>query len=147
MARPAFSNAASLTNAFLPAIVFFGGYFSFFLWGTNRLPGAVHAIATAQVSSQLILLVAALALAWFWAAFIASQWRNLIRLYEGYLFAGPLRQLAELGKLAHRSRRVALKNAGKSRCYEHSRRPEHVPPPRRGCGGPPPPARPSPGVG
>lgn len=121
-----------LVNAFLPAIVFFGGYFIFFLWATKRLPGVVHAIASAKVSSQLILLIAVLALAWFCAAFIASQWRNLIRLYEGYLFAGPLLQLAQLGKLAHRSRRVALKKAGQSRYYEYSSRPADVLPTRLG---------------
>ncbi len=121
-----------LVNAFLPATVFFGGYFIFFLWATKRLQGAVHAIASARVSSQLILLIAVVALAWFCAAFIASQWRNLIRLYEGYLFAGPLRQLAELGKLAHLSRRVALKEAGQSRYYEYSRRPADVLPTRLG---------------
>lgn len=121
-----------LVNAFLPAIIFFGAYFMFFLWATRRLAGVVHAIASAQVSSQFIVVIAALALAWFCAAFIASQWRNLIRLYEGYLFTGPLEKLAELGRFAHLSRRVAHKNAGRSRYYEYSRRPADVLPTRLG---------------
>jgi hypothetical protein len=77
-----------LLNAFLPAVVFFGGYLVFFLWATGRLVSLIHSYLSARVSSQLILLAAFFALAWFCAAFIASQWRNLTRLYEGYLFAG-----------------------------------------------------------
>lgn len=99
-----------LVNAFLPAVVFLGGYVVFFLWATKRLPGVVHSYLSARLSSQLILLVAFFALAWFCAAFIASQWRNLIRLYEGYLFTGPLRQLADLGKLAHGVRRAGRRS-------------------------------------
>jgi hypothetical protein len=94
--------------------VFIGGYIAFFLWATNRLPGVLHAYARSELSSQLVLLVAFFALTWFCAAFIASQWRNLTRLYEGYLFAGPLKGLGQLGKLAHQARRERLMNAGQS---------------------------------
>jgi hypothetical protein len=90
-----------LLNAFLPAVVFFGGYLVFFLWATGRLASLIHSYLSARVSSQLILLATFFALAWFCAAFIASQWRNLTRLYEGYLLAGPLLAVANAGRFAH----------------------------------------------
>jgi hypothetical protein len=121
-----------LLNAFLPAVVFFGGYITFFLWATNRLTRAIHDYLSAQLSLQLILVTAFFALAWFCAAFIASQWRNLIRLYEGYLFVGPLRHLAHLGKLAHASRRRDWKSARRSLYGEYSRSPKEVMPTRLG---------------
>jgi hypothetical protein len=97
-----------LLNAFLPAVVFAGGYLLFLLWATGRLGGLIHSYLGARLSAQLILLAAFLALAWFCAAFIASQWRNLIQLYEGYLFAGPLAAIADVGKLAHARRHRAI---------------------------------------
>jgi hypothetical protein len=91
-----------LVNAFLPAIIFFGGYITFFFWATGRLPSVLHAFAEARLAPQLVLVITFFGLAWFCAAFIASQWRNLIRLYEGYFFfMRPLRELAKLGKDAH----------------------------------------------
>lgn len=121
-----------LINAFLPAVVFFGGYIVFFLWATNRLSHAIHNYLSTRLSLQLILIAGFFALAWFCAAFIASQWRNLIRLYEGYLFTGPLRQLADLGKFAHLSRRRDFKSAGRSLYDEYSRSSRYVMPTRLG---------------
>ena len=110
-----------LLNAFLPAVVFFGGYLVFFLWATGRLAGLIHSYLSARLSSQLILLVAFFALAWFSAAFISSQWRNLTRLYEGYLFAGPLHGVAAAGRFAHARRYRALTNNDESLYGEYSR--------------------------
>lgn len=103
-----------LVNAFLPAVIFFGGYTIFFLWATNRLAGAVRALVNARVSSQLFVIILFFALSWFCAAFISSQWRNLTRLYEGYLFTGPLQRLKDLGVSAHKHRHLELTSAGSS---------------------------------
>lgn len=120
-----------LLNAFLPAVVFFGGYLAFFLWATGRLPRLLHSFSAARVSTQLVVVAAFFALAWFCAAFISSQWRNLIRLYEGYLFRGPLRAVAGVATPAHTSRREAL--VGKSRFrYEYSKQEKDVLPTRLG---------------
>jgi hypothetical protein len=117
-----------LLNAFLPAVVFFGGYLVFFLWATGRLMSVVHSYLSARVSSQLILLAVFFALAWFCAAFIASQWRNLTRLYEGYLFTGPLQAVRDAGKAAH-----ARRHRGRKSLYgEYSRRECDVLPTRLG---------------
>jgi hypothetical protein len=121
-----------LLNAFLPAIVFFGGYLVFFLWATGRLAGLIHSYLSARLSSQLILLVAFFALAWFSAAFISSQWRNLTRLYEGYLFAGPLHGVAAAGRLAHARRHRALTDNDESLYGEYSRNKSDVMPTRLG---------------
>lgn len=121
-----------LLNAFLPAVVFFGGYLVFFLWATGRLASVVHSYLSARVSSQLILLVAFFALAWFCAAFIASQWRNLARLYEGYLFTGPLQAVADAGRAAHARLHEGLTSEDEPLYGEYSEEESHVLPTRLG---------------
>ncbi|MGH2775281.1 MAG: hypothetical protein ACRDJT_07605, partial [Actinomycetota bacterium] len=53
-------------------------------------------------ASKVVQVIAYLAAVWFIAAIIASQWRNIIRLFEGYPFV-RVRVLDDLGKNWHRN--------------------------------------------
>jgi hypothetical protein len=73
-----------LTNAFLPVLLFFPAAATPVVVHV----GAIRQIATAwdaqSTALRLLELVGYFSGVWFLAAILASQWRNITRLYEGY---------------------------------------------------------------
>jgi hypothetical protein len=69
----------------------------------NRLAGPLRSWDASSTTTKVLLLVGYFTASWFVAAVLASQWRNIIRLYEGY----PLQRL--LPSLAASSKRYQLR--------------------------------------
>jgi hypothetical protein len=87
-----------LLNAFLPVLVFLGSYATVLAYATGELPHLLHLWQSASTATTLLLIAGTVALCWFLAGIVASQWRNLIRLLEGWVLPGRL--LAAWGRHA-----------------------------------------------
>lgn len=87
-----------LKNAFLPVLLFFPSTPLPVLLQGDRINRLVNAWEHQQTSAKLLLISGYFALCWMCAAIVASQWRNVIRLYEGY----PLRRWPWLLRLGTR---------------------------------------------
>jgi hypothetical protein len=106
------SNAASilerrfLKNAFIPVLLLpIGVALPWALQG-NRLSMLTRLWQTQSAGVKLIESALYLAFTWFIASIAASQWRNIIRLFEGY----PLRRIPWLAKICEdHYRRIAEK--------------------------------------
>lgn len=72
-----------LLNAFFPSLIFWGGV-GFIIILPRGVAQFASTLAAQSVTAQILLAAGFLAWAWFWAGIIASQWRSLIRIYEGY---------------------------------------------------------------
>ena len=92
-----------ILNALLPVIIFLGAYVAVLLWATGSLLSVLGWLGSASVSAQLLATAAALSGCWFLAALLASQWRALIRLLEGYVL--PTRLIRWVGARSRRARR------------------------------------------
>jgi hypothetical protein len=73
-----------LKNAFLPVLLFFPALATPVLLQDGRLQDLAQAWDELSGTLNVLAVVAYLALVWFLAAVVASQWRNIIRLFEGY---------------------------------------------------------------
>lgn len=96
-----------LKNAFLPVALFIPAIVAPILLQGDRLSRLIKAWDGLPTSSKLLAVVGYLALGWFCAAIVASQWGNIIRLFEGY----PLMELPwlyNLGRLWHQERLAQL---------------------------------------
>jgi hypothetical protein len=79
-----------LLNAFLPVLVFLGSYATVLAYATGELPHLLHVWQSASTATTLLLIAGTFALCWFLAGIVASQWRNLIQLLEGWMLPGRL---------------------------------------------------------
>jgi hypothetical protein len=72
-----------LLHAFFPSLIFWTG-----IGAVIALPRSAMRVASAWAAQpatiQIIVALGFLAWTWFWAGIIASQWRSVIRIYEGY---------------------------------------------------------------
>jgi hypothetical protein len=73
-----------LRNAFLPVAIFPVVLAWPYLLQDNRAAWLINWWNALTVAGQLAVGTAYFAATWFVAAFVASQWRNIIRLFEGY---------------------------------------------------------------
>jgi hypothetical protein len=91
-----------LKNAFLPVLLFFPAVALPILLQGGRLDRLIRALENQATGVKLLFFLGYFALSWFCAAIVASQWRNIIRLYEGYpLSAWPW--LDNIGKGWHKA--------------------------------------------
>jgi hypothetical protein len=73
-----------LLNAFFPSMVFLGGLLLVFLAPHGGIPRAAKAWTGQSVTLQVVSIAAFLAGVWLFAGGVASQWRSIIRVFEGY---------------------------------------------------------------
>ena len=83
-----------LTTAVIPTIVFVVVTGAIILVAFDAVRPASRAWSDLSISSQLLVTLAAAALIWFVSGLIASNWRKIVRLYEGYPFARLYRKRA-----------------------------------------------------
>jgi hypothetical protein len=76
-----------LKNAFLPVLLFFPAIFMPTLIPGGRLTDFIGRWDSQSATLKIVEVAGYLAIVWFVAAIVASQWRNIVRLYEGYPFA------------------------------------------------------------
>lgn len=96
-----------LKNAFLPVLLFFPAVTLPIALQDGRLDAAIRTWSGQPTAAKLLQSIAYFAVVWFIAAIVASQWRNIIRLYEGYPFT-QWAALDRLGKDWHRSYLLTL---------------------------------------
>jgi hypothetical protein len=87
-----------LTTALVPTIVFLVATASTSLLAFNRLDDALRAWSTLSLSLQVLIALAVASGVWFLAGLIASNWRKIVRLYEGYPYARLYRARARRKK-------------------------------------------------
>jgi hypothetical protein len=98
--------ARFITNALLPVLLLGPAVILTLAVGTGTWETIHLRVRDADTGTKIVGLLGYALAAWFLAAFVQSQWRNLVRLYEGY----PLRlvpAIREWGVTSHR-RRLAL---------------------------------------
>jgi hypothetical protein len=96
-----------LKNAFLPVFLFFPALLAPYLIWSGNLEPRLAVWERQGLGVKLMEVAAYLATTWFLAAIVASQWRNIIRLFEGYPLA-RLVPLYDLGKAWHTTRRTLV---------------------------------------
>jgi hypothetical protein len=96
-----------LLNAFFPSLIFWGALVLAVLAPDGGINRAGTTWADQSVTVQIALSAAFLAWAWFWAGIIASQWRSIIRLYEGY-WSPRFGGLARVGRRWHERQLLRL---------------------------------------
>lgn len=92
-----------LKNAFLPALLLPLAILAPYFLQQGRLEQLAGAWDAQSLAVKGMQLVGYFSIVWFLAAILASQWRNIIRLFEGY----PLMRVPHLGEYCadwHRSR-------------------------------------------
>ncbi|MDQ7904399.1 hypothetical protein RB614_07665 [Phytohabitans sp. ZYX-F-186] len=96
-----------LTNAFLPVLVLLPAAALPCLMQDRRLDRLIATFNPLPLATKALVAAGYFTFCWFLAVIVASQWRNVIRLFEGY----PLARwpaLDEAGKRWHRARSAAL---------------------------------------
>src|SRR4051812_25074964 len=78
-----------LFNALLPSTVFASAAAAVLVDATVSLPAAITWLTRLDGFTKALLVAGYVAVVWFIAAATASQWRAIVRLYEGY----PLERL------------------------------------------------------
>lgn len=73
-----------LFNALLPTLVFFSVLVAVVVARVGSLPGLAAWWVSLDVLSKALTVLAYVAAVWFLAAAVASQWRGIVRLFEGY---------------------------------------------------------------
>ncbi|WP_062434427.1 hypothetical protein [Herbidospora daliensis] len=73
-----------LKNAFLPVLLLCPAVATPVLMQGDRFPALVTWWNGQSLTVQFVALAGCFAASWFGAAIVSSQWRNIIRLYEGY---------------------------------------------------------------
>ncbi len=121
-----------LLNAFVPLGLYFGGYVWLLEWAMGRLGHDIRVWESSPFPTKALIAAGFFGLIWFFAGFLSNQWRNLIRLYEGYLFRGPAKGLGRLGIEAHRARRLGMVAAGRLTYFDYPRRAKDILPTRLG---------------
>ena len=96
-----------LLNAFFPSLIFWGALLLAFLAPDGGINNAATTWSEQSVTVQIALAAAFLAWVWFWAGIIASQWRSIVRLYEGY-WSPRAAWLTELGRSWHKTQLLRL---------------------------------------
>ncbi|WP_422768685.1 hypothetical protein ACN28C_17935 [Plantactinospora sp. WMMC1484] len=96
-----------LTNAFLPVLILLPSAALPSLMQERRLDHLIATFNPLPLATKTLVVAGYFTLCWFLAVIVASQWRNIIRLFEGYPLARwPM--LDEVGKRWHRARSAAL---------------------------------------
>ncbi|WP_250031155.1 hypothetical protein [Paractinoplanes maris] len=96
-----------LTNAFLPVLLLLPAAALPSLVEGGRLNQVVAAFSALPLATKLLVAGGYFTFAWFLAVIVASQWRNIIRLFEGYPLAGwPA--VDAIGKHWHRTQSADL---------------------------------------
>jgi hypothetical protein len=91
-----------LLNAFFPSLIFWSAI-AFVIALPRGVISVASVWATQPATVQIIFALGFLAWSWFWAGIIASQWRSLIRIYEGY-WHKRVAWLLRLGRAWHEKR-------------------------------------------
>lgn len=100
-----------LTNAFLPVLLFLPAVLMPSLLQGNRIGDWTVSWGALPVGTKALMVVGYFTFTWFLAVILASQWRNIIRLYEGYpLIHIPF--LDEMGKYWHGNQLATLDRGG-----------------------------------
>jgi hypothetical protein len=100
-----------LLNAFFPSAAFLGGLLFVGLVANGGMSRATKAWAAQSITLQVVLALGFLIAVWIFAGIIASQWRNIIRIYEGY-WPVYLQWLLRPGKEWHTERMQNLNESG-----------------------------------
>jgi len=90
-----------LLNAFLPSLAFTSALLALVLGTQTSLSAAADKWSDQDSALKVVEVVAFVAWVYLLSGLIASQWGNIIRLYEGY-WPGPLRFAARLGTSWHK---------------------------------------------
>lgn len=77
-----------ITNAYLPVFLLPLSIVLTVTLGLDRLDALLVLTETLGVATLIIAIIGYALAVWFLAAFLQSQWRNLVRLFEGYAFEG-----------------------------------------------------------
>jgi hypothetical protein len=93
-----------LKNAFLPVLLFLPAVLGPWAIESGSLADAVGRWEKQTGAIKVFEIVGYLAVVWFLAACLASQWRNIIRLFEGYPLQTRLPWLAKWSVATHRTR-------------------------------------------
>jgi hypothetical protein len=93
-----------LKNAFLPVFLFLPAVLGPWAIESGRLAHAVARWERQIATVKVVEVVGYFAVVWFLAACLASQWRNIIRLFEGYLLQTHVRWLAKWSVDSHKKR-------------------------------------------
>lgn len=96
-----------LKNALLPVLLFPLAVAMPILLQDDRLSAFARTWESLSTGAKLFALVAYFTAGWFAAAIVASQWRNIIRLYEGYPL-GWWPGLRDMGKRWHAAQRHGM---------------------------------------
>jgi hypothetical protein len=97
-----------LLNAFFPSLVFWTALLVVGFNDRGGVSAGVRLFANQDVMVQALLVSGYVAWVWFFAGVLASQWRNIIRLYEGYWLLPKLR-LYNFGRGWHQHKLRKLK--------------------------------------
>jgi hypothetical protein len=120
-----------LQNAFLPVLLFPPAAAAPVVLENGRLHDLGAAWDAQSGTLKFLEIAAYLALVWFVAAIVASQWRNLTRLFEGY----PLRPIRPLYRSAvryHRRQHRMLQSRPRFRSRRYPQNAERFMPTRLG---------------
>jgi hypothetical protein len=90
-----------LKNALLPVALFFPSVVIPFLLGRSALDAVLRFWQRQSTELKLLEVIGYFALVWFLAAVVQSQWRNIIRLFEGYPLQRFLPVVAAIAKRWH----------------------------------------------
>lgn len=123
-----------LQNAFLPVMLFGPAVAAPTVLSQGRLRDLAETWDAQSPTLKALEIVGYLALVWFLAAIVASQWRNLTRLFEGYPLRRIklLRPLYQAGVSHHRRRQRALNGRPRVRSQMYPLMPGRVMPTRLG---------------
>lgn len=100
-----------VTNALLPVLLLLPAVVMTIWFGTGSVGDVFSLINATDTTTKLTALLGYFLAAWFFAAFVQSQWRNFVRLYEGY----PLRffpRAHDWGVRSHQDRLARAQNMG-----------------------------------
>jgi hypothetical protein len=123
-----------LKNAFLPVLLFFPALSAPLLLQGGRLEELAADWDKLTGTLKFFIVAGYFSLVWFLAAVVASQWRNIIRLFEGYPLARLVPTLAERGRTWHQRTIAELENSDAAwrLYYDYPRNPADVLPTRLG---------------
>lgn len=115
-----------VTNALLPVLLLLPAIFMTVSYGTGNIQKVWSLINSADLTTRIVALLGYFLAAWFFASFVQSQWRNFVRLYEGY----PLRfipRINEWGLNFHKERFAKIKKDNSQIHMRYYRYPINVP--------------------
>ncbi len=104
-----------VTNALLPVMLLLPAIGITVSYGTDNIDKIWMIIKSTDLTTRIVALLGYFLAAWFFASFVQSQWRNFVRLYEGY----PLRFIPRINEWGVQFHRARMIEARKGRAQGH----------------------------